>query len=63
MIKELVVSKSLLKHQYETMKVKEIQLYYGICCARFYKLLDELGIPRRVKRSKRAEYRRTVVKE
>jgi hypothetical protein len=63
MIKELVVSKTLLVHQYNTMKVKEIQEYYGICSARFYKLLDELGIEKKVIRANKTEYRRTVIKE
>jgi hypothetical protein len=63
MIDELVVSKTLLKHQYDTMKVKEIQEYYGICSARFYKLLKELGIDIKVKRSPPTKYKKTVIKD
>jgi uncharacterized protein YdaU (DUF1376 family) len=63
MIKEMVVSRTLLAHQYETMKIKEIMAYYGICCARLYKLLDEAQIPRKWDKSPRREFMKTVLKD
>lgn len=63
MIKELVISKTLLKHQYMTMKQKELLAYYGICLARLYKILDEAGIPRKINRSPKREYVKTILKD
>ena len=63
MVKELVVSRTLLEHQYATMKVKEIMAYYGICAARLYKLLDEAGIPRKWDKAPKREYMKTVFKD
>jgi hypothetical protein len=60
MYKEIKVSKTLLRHQYETMKIEEIMEYYGICCARLYKMLDECGIPRKWDKKPRREYKKTV---
>jgi hypothetical protein len=63
MIKEIVISRSLLAHQYETMKVTEIMDYYGVCCARLYKLLDEAEIPRKWDKAPKREYMKTVFKD
>jgi len=46
-MKELHISKTLLAHQYETMRPKEVADHYGICLARLYRILDECGIPRK----------------
>lgn len=60
MYKEMTVSKTLLRHQYETMKIKEIMEYYGVCNARLYKMLDDCNIPRKWDKAPRREYKKTV---
>lgn len=51
-MRQIVISKQTFIKQYETMPTKEICKYYGICSARFYKILDDFGIERKIKRSK-----------
>ena len=48
-MRQKVISKTVLEHQYQTMKVLDILEYYDICCAKFYNLLDEAGIERKIK--------------
>jgi len=48
-MRDLVISKKLLKVQYETMRVIDILEYYDICSDKFYALLDEAGIKRKGK--------------
>jgi len=62
-MRELVISKSLLKHQYDTMRVADIAKYYGICSDKLYSILDDAGIERKIKRSKRREKTRTILKD
>ena len=62
-MKDVVISKSLLIHQYETMKVSDIAKYYGICFDRLYSILDEAGIDRKVIRSPRREKTNTILKD
>jgi len=61
--KEITISKTLLEHQYETMKITEIMDYYGICNARLYKILDDCGIPRKWDKKPRREYRKVVISD
>ena len=61
MYKDLKVSKTLLQHQYATMKITEIMDYYGVCNARLYKILDECGIERKIIRSPRREINTVVI--
>ncbi len=61
MVKEIVISRTLLEHQYATMKVKEILDYYGICCARLYRILNEAGIKRKWDKSPKREYTKIVL--
>lgn len=63
MYQEITISKTLLAHQYSTMKVKDIQEYYGICSARLYKILDECGIERKWDKKPRREFKKIVVSE
>ena len=48
-MEQKLISKAVLAHQYKTMRVIDIMDYYGICSDKFYKLLDEAGIERKVK--------------
>lgn len=63
MYKEIKVSKTLLQHQYATMKITEIMDYYGVCNARLYKILDECGIKRKRIRKPRREVNAVVITE
>jgi len=48
-MRDLIISKKLLKVQYETMRVVDILKYYDICSDKFYSMLDEIGIKRKGK--------------
>lgn len=48
-MRDLIISKKLLKIQYETMKVLDIMKYYDICSDKLYGILDEIGIKRKGK--------------
>ena len=48
-MRDLIISKKLLKTQYETMKVLDIMKYYDICSDKLYGILDEIGIKRKGK--------------
>jgi hypothetical protein len=61
MHKELKISKTLLQHQYATMKITEIMDYYGICNARLYSILDQCGIERKRIRNPRREINSVVI--
>jgi hypothetical protein len=50
MYNEIEISRSLLEHEYKTMKVKDILEKYGLCCQSFYNLLDQLDIKRKRER-------------
>lgn len=54
-MKTISVSRKKLLDQYETMKIKDICKYYGICCARLYKIMDEMKIERKIVRGKHRE--------
>jgi len=62
-MKDLVISKSLLKYQYETMRVVDIMKHYGICADRLYNILDEANIERKIIRSPRREKTNTILKD
>ena len=61
MYKEIKISKTLLQHQYSTMRIKEIMDYYGICNARLYKILDECGIERKWDKNPKREFKKIVI--
>ena len=63
MYKEIKISKTLLEHQYATMKITEVMEYYGICNARLYKILDECGIKRKWSKRPRREYQKVVISD
>ena len=44
---KLEISKTLLAHQYATMRPVDIAEHYGICLARLYNILDACEIPRK----------------
>jgi len=48
-MRDLIISKKMLKIQYETMRVIDILKYYDICSDKFYGILDESGIKRKGK--------------
>ncbi len=52
-MKDLVISKSLLKHQYETMRVADIAKYYGVCFDKLYGILDAASIERKSRAPRR----------
>ena len=64
MFKEVQISKSLLEHEYKTMKVKDIMDKYQICCQSLYNILDEIGVDRKKRYSKpRAANKKIILKD
>lgn len=64
MYEEVQISKSLLAHEYKTMKVKDILEKYQICCQSLYNILDEIGVERKRKYpGNRSANKRIIIKD
>jgi len=60
-MEDLIISKSLLTHQYETMKVEDLAAHYGIGLNRLYQIIDKAGIERKIKTRARQRERKNPI--
>lgn len=64
MFKEVQISKSLLEHEYKTMRIKDIMEKYQICSQSLYNILDEIGVDRKKRYpNTRAANKKIVLKD